>query len=108
MGIHSRTPPRQVGVLLRLQDRTSVGPVPPSYALQGPLLPCAYRDRVHQHSHSLTTHRSLRTLGLALRNRLAAFALQRASLLRLIQPAVTPLYLGGDIRLDFLSKNPDN
>jgi len=66
-----------------------VGPVPPLYALQSPLLPLSYRDRVHQYRRSLTTHSGPNTLGLALRDRLAPFALQRTYLLRLILAAVT-------------------
>jgi len=90
VGIHSVTPlSSTLGVLLRLQDRTSVGPVPPFYALQSPLFPLPYRDRVHQHSRSLTTHSGPHTLGLALRGRLVAFALQRTLVLRLTIVAVT-------------------
>ena len=80
---------RIAGAPLRLQDRTSVGPVPPFYALQSALLPCPHRDRVHQHSRSLTTHSSVYPLGLALRDSLTTLALQRSPLLRLIQAAVT-------------------
>ena len=71
-----------------------MGPVPPSYALQSSLLPLSYRDRVHQHRRSLTTHSGSHTLGLALRDRLAPLALQRTRLLRLIQAAVTLGLLG--------------
>ena len=106
--LHSETPSlsgdsftnasaRVAGVLLRLQHRTSVGPVPPSYALQSPLLPLPYRDRVHQHRRSLTTHSSFRTLGLALRDRLTPLALQRSPLLRLIQAAVTTIGRNGSL-----------
>jgi len=82
-------------VLPRLQARTSVGPVPPLYALQSSPLPVSYCDRVHQHRRSLTTHSGPHTLGLALRDRLAALALQRTHLLRLIQAAVTIWVFGG-------------
>ena len=71
-------------------------PVPPFYALQGPLLPCPHRDRVHQHRRSLTTYSSLHTLGLALRYSVVALALQRTLVFR-------SSLSGGDIRFDLSS-----
>ena len=82
MGIHL-DPTRGAGSTLpRLQARTSVGPVPPLYALQSSPLPVSYCDRVHQHRRSLMTYSSLHTLGLALRYSVAALTLHRSSLLR--------------------------
>jgi len=75
--------------LPRLQDRTSVGLVPPFYALQVPLSRRAHCDRVHQHSRSLVTYSSHRPLVLALRHRVTVVALQRSSLLRINLTAVT-------------------